>query len=253
MQHKRAIIIAVVVILVLAAGGVGVAMLHLANTKKASDMATQDPGTGSGKVEERHWDAEKQITQVGQEGDSESPGDSEAYDSEYTPDDRTMENLKSRYDSMSGSDDASQSEQEPEPDPRSSSVVQGQVGYDDIQNASVIEGGYDADDVRTEVVRYLEKHYPTEIISEIELLGNGSELSQDTQTPTSYVNYLVTLSKGQRIGLSVTCSTEYAPAVLETNYLVISPTLLYNVEEDEYVPMTITEEERIPADTVIDH
>lgn len=130
----------------------------------------------------------------------------------------------------------------PEHEPQDSSVLQGSVGYDDIPDASLIDGDYGTDLIKRRIIEYIEETYPTETIEGIQLMGNGSAQSQETGEATSYINYLVNLSKGQRIGISVTCSESLEPYVMETNYLVINPTLLYKVAEDEYVPMTAAEE-----------
>lgn len=140
-------------------------------------------------------------------------------------------------------------------DPQESSVLKGKVTYDDIPTAAIISGDSTMDDIKKAVVRYIEDHYPTETISSIQLMGNDKAPSQDTGEEMSYTNYLVLLSKGERIGLSVTCSQDYVPFVSEANYLVVNPSVLYRVDDDEYIQMDIseTDEEPIPPGSVIDH
>jgi hypothetical protein len=129
----------------------------------------------------------------------------------------------------------------PEDNPRDSQILAGSVTYDDIPDASMIEGGYGTDDIKEEMIRYLEKEYPDAVITKIDLIGNGEAQSQDTGEDTSYINYIVIMNTGRRIGISLTCSESEVPFVTETNYLVINQNLLYKVAEDEYVQMTITE------------
>ena len=222
MHNKKAIIVISVLVLVVVVGGVAFAVTRFLKPPQQSNITVQDEPSTTSASNEKHWDAEQQISEVGS---------------------TSTESISDVGDDGKQPGDSDKQGDSSESDPRTSPVVQGKVKYDDIQNASTIEGGYDADDIKTAAIRYLEQKYPTEMIAEIELIGNGSANSQNTGNPTSYVNYLVTLSKGQRIGLSVDSAIDHEPHVTETNYLVVNSSLLYKVAEDEYVPMKITTRE----------
>lgn len=149
--------------------------------------------------------------------------------------------------------DVTSSDMEPEPagDMRGASVLSGEVGYDDIPEPSQIVGDYAADDIKDAIVSYLQSAYPSEVVASLQLMGNGVSPSQEAQEDSSYMCYLVTTAKGRDIGLFTQCSDSAAPRVTEASYLIVSPTLLYDVANKEYIPMEASGEEPDPhADTV---
>lgn len=255
MSGKKRILIAVVAIvpLSLVIGGAVYAFWSLGqSTPKIEEVVTSDDDAPS--LTEEHWNAENQITEKGT-----APEEEETTESSY---DNASYPIRSQFDGDRSDDEGMipiedfeipAPKVDPEPDPRTSSVLTGAVQYEDIPEPSKIDGGYNADDIKAEMIKYLTDKYPTEVISEITLIGNGSARSQYNGQDTSYANYLVTFQKGKRIGISVASSNEDLPYVTETNYLVVNRNLLYKVAENEYVPMDAPAEERIPADTVIDH
>lgn len=139
------------------------------------------------------------------------------------------------------------------PSPREAEELTGTIGYDDIPSASQIEGGYTSDDLKDALIHHIQIHYPGVIVSDVKLIGNGSELSQARDEMTSWASYVVSFNNGMTKGFSITCSPSTFPYVNESNDLVVNQGLLYKVDEDEYVQMNITGEERIPEGTVIDH
>lgn len=159
--------------------------------------------------------------------------------------------LHDRAESVQGVDeqevttDLEPEEPEPTTDPHEADAVSGAVGYDDIPDPSQIEGEYEADDIKDAIIRYMQKEYPSDVIESIRLLGNGASQSQEVDEMASYMCYLVTIGRGQDIGLFVQCSDSEAPHVTETGYLVISPTLLYDVGSREYIPMDVPDGEEL--------
>lgn len=252
MPTRKKVAVAIVAMLVLLGIGVGIfAWRSLMNPPKPDDTTEQgntQPG-GAGDLTEQHWDAEKQVTVIGEpssnEEQSETVTETDTGGEHLTNDDggEYMVYQRTQKEGLftTNPDYIKSHGSQSESDIRDSTALKGEVSYDDIPNASTIDGGYGSDTLKNVLVRYVEDSYPTETIKDIQLMGNVSAASQETGQPTSCANYLVTLSKGQRIGLSVTCSESVEPYVLETNYLVVNPGMLYNVAEDEYIPMTITE------------
>lgn len=122
-----------------------------------------------------------------------------------------------------------------------SALTSGDVGYDDIPEPTQIEGGYETDDIKDAVLAYMRTAYPTVVAASVELLGNGTSPSQLEDEESSYACYLVRATDGRRFGLFVQCSDSEEPHVTEAGYLFVSPTLLYDVESDEYIPMDVPE------------
>lgn len=123
---------------------------------------------------------------------------------------------------------------------RESEALSGEVAYDDIPSPSQIVGGYDADVVRDAIVRHIQESHPMQSIASIQLLGNGVAPSQEANELTSYMCYLVTLDSQVDIGLFIHCSGSTEPVVTEADYLVIDPTLLYDVVNKDYISMEPT-------------
>lgn len=126
----------------------------------------------------------------------------------------------------------------------------GSMRYEDIPEPSQIEGGYEPDEVKDAIVGYLRSAYPSEAVASMSLIGNGISQSQEGSEPSSYMCYLATTSSGRDIGLFVECSGSRPPHVTEAAYLSVSPVLLYDVENGEYISMeTPTGEETVPEET----
>lgn len=120
---------------------------------------------------------------------------------------------------------------------RESEALSGEVAYDDIPSPSQIVGGYEADVVRDCIIRHIQESHPMQSIASIQLLGNGVAPSQEANELTSYMCYLVTLDSQVDIGLFIHCSDSTEPVVTEADYLVIDPTLLYDVVNKDYISM----------------
>lgn len=117
-------------------------------------------------------------------------------------------------------------------------ALDGDIKFEDIPGPSQVEGGYSSDEVKEAIVSYIQTNYPTEVIASIELIGNGSDVSQEMMEESSYASYLVTLTNQMDIGLFVRCSDSTAPKVTEARFLVVNETLLYDVANKNYIPMS---------------
>lgn len=93
-----------------------------------------------------------------------------------------------------------------------------------------------ADEVRIAIARYIVDKYPDARIASAEILGTGSEQSQQTVGVNDYwVTYLIELTGYGRIGIMETCSAVTEPFVHESDPLFVSAGQLYDVKNGTYI------------------
>lgn len=92
--------------------------------------------------------------------------------------------------------------------------------------------GYEESHIRDAVLGYLADSYPNLSTGRVHLMGG-----YDDQGGTARVSYLVTAESGKDIGLTLLMREGEGLIVMESERLIADSTLLYDVGEQEYVPI----------------